>query len=271
MRADAHVVRHHDLVVQLDAVRHQGVVQRAAVDRGVGPDFNVGADRHSAQLGNLAPGALAQRGVRREAESVRAQHGATVDDRPRAHLHAVVQRDVRMPPASRPDRRSGADAATRPQYRIAADARTGFHDTIGADTHAFLDHRVGRDDCRRVLGGRLRRPPGGIEPLRHTRVKQIGMFADDQRERRPGSPFGFQGLGDLGGDDDRPCLRRAELALVAGVRQESDFLTACRRQGPDAADPQGVRAGGRADTPVRARGSGRATQCGRRRRAGKIQ
>ena len=51
--ADAAVVTHHDLVVQLDAVGHEGVFERAAIDRGVGADLDVVADGHAAQLGIL--------------------------------------------------------------------------------------------------------------------------------------------------------------------------------------------------------------------------
>ena len=53
VRADAAVVTHHDLVVQLDAVGHEGVFERAAIDRGVGADLDVVADGHAAQLGIL--------------------------------------------------------------------------------------------------------------------------------------------------------------------------------------------------------------------------
>src|SRR5512140_672079 len=53
MRADAHVVSDLDQIVQLDPVLDDGVVQRAAVYAGVGADFDIVADEHTAYLGDL--------------------------------------------------------------------------------------------------------------------------------------------------------------------------------------------------------------------------
>src|SRR5262245_26526088 len=58
VRADAHVVADLDLVVELDALLDHRVVQRAAVDRGVGADLDVVADPHAADLRDLYPGTV---------------------------------------------------------------------------------------------------------------------------------------------------------------------------------------------------------------------
>jgi hypothetical protein len=55
VRADVHVVADLDQVVELDAVVDHGVVERAAVDAGVGADLDVVADAHRAELLDLLP------------------------------------------------------------------------------------------------------------------------------------------------------------------------------------------------------------------------
>ena len=48
--ADVHVVANLDQVVQLDAVFNHGVVQRTAIDAGVGSDLDIVADAHGARV-----------------------------------------------------------------------------------------------------------------------------------------------------------------------------------------------------------------------------
>src|SRR5688572_33259838 len=50
MRADAHVVADLNLVVELGALLDHGVVERSAVDGGVGSDLDVVAEGYSADL-----------------------------------------------------------------------------------------------------------------------------------------------------------------------------------------------------------------------------
>ena len=76
VRTDAAVVRDHDEVVELDAFFDDGVVERAAVDGGVGADFDVVTDVHAADLRHLDPRAF----LGREAESIAADHGARLHD-----------------------------------------------------------------------------------------------------------------------------------------------------------------------------------------------
>src|SRR6185369_17732969 len=63
---EAHVVADLDLVVELDAILDDRVLDRAAIDRGVGADLDVVADAHAADLRDLHQAAL----VRRETEAV---------------------------------------------------------------------------------------------------------------------------------------------------------------------------------------------------------
>jgi hypothetical protein len=89
--ADPHAVRHLDQVVELDAIADQRVVQRAAVDGGVGADLDVVADHHPAQLRYLDPHAA----VVGQTKAVRAQHGARMNQAAGADLCAGQQRDPR--------------------------------------------------------------------------------------------------------------------------------------------------------------------------------
>src|SRR6202165_5350403 len=56
MSADAHVVSDLDEVVELHTLLDHGVVDGAAIDGGVGADFNIRSNAHPAQLRNLEPG-----------------------------------------------------------------------------------------------------------------------------------------------------------------------------------------------------------------------
>ena len=94
MGADPDVVRDLDLIVELDAVFDDGIVERAAVDRGVGADFDVIADQHPSDLGNFFPYAI----LPRDAETVGADHDAGMHDTARADPAFMVDRHVGMQP-----------------------------------------------------------------------------------------------------------------------------------------------------------------------------
>src|SRR5207302_9856026 len=84
--ADPHVVADLDLVIELHALLDHRVVDRAAVDRGVGADLDVVADVHAANLGDLDPAAL----VLGDADAVAADHRAGVNDGVRADRAARI-------------------------------------------------------------------------------------------------------------------------------------------------------------------------------------
>src|SRR5688572_27191473 len=91
VRADPSVVCNLHEVIELDAVLDDCVLDRAAIDRRVGADFDVVADHDAADLRYFLPLAV----VGREAETVRADHGSRVHDATRADAHSVKQRDAR--------------------------------------------------------------------------------------------------------------------------------------------------------------------------------
>src|SRR3990170_6028443 len=88
MAADAHVVGHMDEVVEFGAAPDPSFVQRAAVDGGVGADFNVVLDDHRAALGKLLVAILHPH----VAEAIAADHRAAVDAHPLAEPHVAVDR-----------------------------------------------------------------------------------------------------------------------------------------------------------------------------------
>src|SRR5690606_38058379 len=96
VRPDAHVVGDLHEVVDLHAVLDDGVVDRAPVDRRVRADLDVVADDHRAELRHLDPAAV--RETLREAEAVRADHGAGVHDAPAPDPHPVEDADARGEP-----------------------------------------------------------------------------------------------------------------------------------------------------------------------------
>ncbi len=206
--AHAHVVRDLNEVVELDAVADHGVVERAAVDRGVGADLDVVADDDAAGLRDLDPGAGA---LAREAEAVGADDHARVQDAVLADHAVVIDADVGVEPGATPD----AGAAT--------DMAVGADHHVLAEHHVFLDRRArphlhagrqgARDRRERMDAGTHRR--GRIEELRDTREIQVGVGGQDQVA--PG-----QRLAQVGRDDERARGTLADLRQVLAVGEEGE-------------------------------------------------
>src|SRR6185436_13011883 len=89
VRADAHVVRDLNEVVELDAVLDDRVLDRAAVDRRVRAYLDVVADDDAADLRNLLPLAV----IGCEAEAVGPDDDARMHDAARADFDPVEQRN----------------------------------------------------------------------------------------------------------------------------------------------------------------------------------
>src|SRR6185369_13119864 len=106
---DHAVVPDLDQVVELDVVPDHGVVDRAAVDRGVRADLDAVADDHAPDLWHAQPPAI----VFREPEAVGADHGARVHDRIRADRAAVVDDHAGVDPGPRADAHVSADRRAR--------------------------------------------------------------------------------------------------------------------------------------------------------------
>src|SRR5271165_1160537 len=80
MRADLHVMRDLNLIVELDAVFDHGIAQCSAVDSGIGADVDIVADHYAASLRNLDVDPV----FLRKAEAVR------TDYRPGMHNPALA-------------------------------------------------------------------------------------------------------------------------------------------------------------------------------------
>src|SRR5260221_1654892 len=196
VRADARVVADLDLIVELHALLDDGVVERTAVDRGVGTDLDIVADAHRADLRDLDPAPV----VVGDAEAVGVDHGPRMDD------HRLAER------APRVDRDARIEAA------IFADLDLLAHHAAGADRDAraqlcALRHDGGRMHTRRLRAHR-------IEELRYAREVEIGIVGHDARPRRIAFRFGT--------DDHRPGARRVELRAVALAGEEADVARARR-------------------------------------------
>ena len=199
VRADHAVVADLDLVVELHAVLDHGVVERAAVDGGVGADLDVVADAHRAHLRDLHPAAR----VGRHAEAVGADHHARVQDAAVADGAVVVDRDARV------------------QARVVADAH------VGARRRSPRRWRCARRCARRGRSRRRRRSravratmasgsicavgcmPGftarrRVEERHRARVVRVGIVGDDARQRG--------GLALVGAEDHGAGARRARAA-----------------------------------------------------------
>ena len=167
MRADDAVVPDLDLVVEFHVILDHGVLDGAAIDRGVGADLAVGADDHAPDLRDLEPAPA----FLRHAESVRSDHRAGMNDRARANHAARVKRDVGMKhdvlaqDHAFPNCTSGPDIHARRDLRAIADHR------MGSDGSARIDLRRRGDDGRRMHAGSSAR--GRIEKGRRGRVGRI--------------------------------------------------------------------------------------------------
>jgi hypothetical protein len=193
---DAHVVADLDQVVQLDAVFDEGVVERAAIDAGVGADLDVVADAHRAQLLDLHPRAL----VRRQAEAVGADHHAGMQQAALADHAVLADRHARL------EDRAGADACAPLHHAQGADARGGIHTGFGMDDRGGMD-AIG-------LGTRMVRLP----ELRQASEIEIRVGGDDEctaRRRR---------LAHGGRNDHAGGLGRRQFLLVFGMAQETERI-----------------------------------------------
>src|SRR5690625_2346534 len=98
-----HIVSHHNLVVELNAITNFGVIKGAPIDGGVGANFDVIANKDTAQLGNFCPGAIGMIRLRRKAETIGTNNGATMNNTAAADTNLVVQRNLRIKQAVLPN------------------------------------------------------------------------------------------------------------------------------------------------------------------------
>ncbi|MNE31350.1 hypothetical protein D3C80_1249140 [compost metagenome] len=210
--ADLHVVRDHDLVVQLHAVADQGIGQGTAVDGGVGTHLDVVAQGHAADLRDLLPDAL----LVGEAEAFAADYRAGLDHHPLADLHVVIEGHAGRQPATFTDDAAGADHAVGTQGHAGADLRVRLDHYVGADAGTRVDLGVGRDH-----GGRVDARLGlGLA------IEQVGKFGVGQvrighHQRVAGVALGIgrgqQHGGGAGVGEELAVLRVGQKGELAGT------------------------------------------------------
>ncbi len=226
MRADAHVVADLDLVVQANVLFQHGIVERTAIDGGVGANLAVVADHHATLLRYLDPVA----GIHRQPETVGAQHSARVDQHALAQAHADDQGDPRDQLAAGPDDAIVADDAVRADDATLADFGTGADADEGTDMRAGrypgrgVDHRAGMD--ARWAGGAL------FEQRRDLGEGRVRVLGDECRARRR--------LRVIGTQHDNARGRFGQLRAVAGIGKEGELVAAGAGEGRHAVDGHGA-------------------------------
>lgn len=202
MRADPHVMRDLDLVVELAALLDDRVRHRTAVDRGIGADLHVVAEHRPPRLRNLHVAYAGRADIRRKTKAVGTDHHATVEDIARAHHAMVIDRDIGV------HQRVIADLGVRTDKTVADNAHAL------AQPRARLDHHVGADKARgrhhgirRHAGTRIDTGAGirigTVEALRDTRKTHI-RIARHEPVAPVGMPLGTDALKVGVRHDDRP-------------------------------------------------------------------
>ena len=131
MSANANVVANLNLIVELHARFNHGVLNRAAIDGGVGANLDVVFNSYTADLRNLQPSIS----LVCKAETIGANHGAGMDNYSITHFAIVIDNAVRIKNAI------GAND------RIRANVYMGMKNATLADSCALTDIRS-RTDCR---------------------------------------------------------------------------------------------------------------------------
>jgi len=129
-----------------DTVLDDRIIQRAAVNRGIRPDFDIIADTDTAQLRHFQPPPV----FLGMPETITANHRTRMDHDPRADTNGVSDNNI------------GIQHSTGAKYTVLADNTTGSQLHTGANIHPVRQHTVGSDpgrcinaaiftdDCRRM-------------------------------------------------------------------------------------------------------------------------
>ena len=152
---DLHVVAYLAVIVDLGAGTDHRVLQRAAVDAGVGADFHVVFQAHPADVVDLDRAGRTG-GV---TEAVRADDAARVHDYTVAEHYARVDGDVRIEPATSAERYPLADHAACPNGAVLAKHRASADDRVSSHAHAGAKRGAEVNACPLVhADGRQVRP-----------------------------------------------------------------------------------------------------------------
>ena len=221
---DAAVVRHVHHVVELGALADPGDAERGAVHAGVGADLDIAFDHHAADLREL----FVVVARHHEPEAVGADDAAGVQDRARADVHVVVERDVGVQHASPrpattrlPIEQPAPMRQRAPMRGARADAHLRSDRNIRADIGAFADHR------RRVDAG-FRRLRGMKRARARARTPSRGSAA-----RISGAPVGIR---KSGGTIRQPAAETPRLVAPPCGSDEGEVRRAGGLEGRGAGD-----------------------------------
>src|SRR5262249_17911402 len=134
--SDRDVVRDLDQIVDLGSLADDGGADRAAVDRGIGPDLHIVLDDHPANLRNLV-GALAAAG---KAEPVLPDGAARMDDDAIAD-QSMRDRYIGADRTVTADPHAGPEHSARTDHGAASDLGPRPDHGAGIDRHAVLQAR----------------------------------------------------------------------------------------------------------------------------------
>ena len=126
--ADLHVVRDHDLVIQLDPVTDYRIGQRATINGGIGANFDIITDLHPTNLRDLQPDTL----LTGKTEPFTTNYCTRLNHYPSTYAHIVIQGNSRCEPTIFTDHRARADHAMRADRDAGSDLRTALDHSISA-------------------------------------------------------------------------------------------------------------------------------------------
>ena len=171
VRSDAAIVPDLNLIINLRAVSDYCVIQRAAVNRGIGADLNIVTDRDAAHLRDLDPFP----GERRETEAFTADRGTHIDDHTASHVAVVTHLGLREKMRVFADFGLRADigAFTDPHKR--ADLRAGTNHRAGIHPGRRIDLSIGRDHRPQINAGLGFRKRPALHRLARPCVPRIGI------------------------------------------------------------------------------------------------
>src|SRR2546427_5558517 len=176
-RANPHVVRDVDQVIDLRPRSDHRIVHAAAIDAGVGPDLDVIPDEAATHVRNLPVLLAVLAGD--IAEAVAPQHRAPVHDHAFAERRPGIERDARIQLRVVADRHAVAQHAARADATVAAELHFPPEDGMRPDRDRFLPGRPVADDrCRMDAGF-----PDGlwIQHGKHDQQRRIRIGDDDAR------------------------------------------------------------------------------------------
>ena len=126
--ADVAVVRNLHLIVDFDAITDDGVVNCATINGGIGTDFNIVPNHHTADLRDFSPACL----IRLETKAVGSDHRSRVHD------------------AAMPQTHSGMDYSTGMHFAVIANFGGVMNRRLRVNSAANADFRVCADKCECV-------------------------------------------------------------------------------------------------------------------------